>query len=95
MNHFMLIIFIGLLGGMAIGLQGPFSSIIGQRLGILESVFIVHAGGANAALIPLIFLGGGSLGSSVAYNISRYRYWTQKSLYCWNVGVGGRLSRCN
>jgi transporter family-2 protein len=63
MNHFMLIIFIGLLGGMAIGLQGPFSSIIGQRMGILESVFIVHAGGALAALIPLLFLAGGNLGS--------------------------------
>ena len=63
MNHFLLIIVIGLLGGMAIGLQGPFSSIIGQRMGILESVFIVHAGGTVASLIPLLFLGGGNLGS--------------------------------
>ena len=63
MNHFMLIILLGLLGGMAIGLQGPFSSIISQRMGILESVFIVHAGGAFAALIPLLFLAGGNLGS--------------------------------
>jgi bacterial/archaeal transporter family-2 protein len=55
------IIFIGLLGGIAIGLQGPFSSIIGQRLGILEGVFIIHLGGAIAALIPLLAMGGGKL----------------------------------
>ncbi len=62
MDHFLFIIIIGLLGGMAIGLQGPFSSIMGQRLGILESVFIVHAGGAVAALIPLLLLGASNLG---------------------------------
>ena len=56
------IICIGLIGGMAIGLQGPFASIIGQRLGILEGVFIIHFGGAVAALIPLLLLGGGGLG---------------------------------
>jgi transporter family-2 protein len=55
------IIFIGLIGGVAIGLQGPFSSIIGQRLGILEGVFIIHLGGAIAALIPLALMGGGKL----------------------------------
>jgi transporter family-2 protein len=55
------IIFIGIMGGVAIGLQGPFSSIIGQRLGILEGVFIIHLGGAIAALIPLMAMGGGKL----------------------------------
>lgn len=55
------IILIGLLGGIAIGLQGPFSSIIGQRLGILEAVFIIHLGGAIAALMPLVLMGGGKL----------------------------------
>ena len=55
------IIAIGLLGGVAIGLQGPFSSIIGQRLGILEAAFIIHLGGALAALVPLAMMGGGKL----------------------------------
>ncbi len=53
---------IGLIAGIAIGLQGPFSSVIGQRLGILEGVFIIHLGGAAAALLPLLFMGGGRLG---------------------------------
>ncbi|HNN14729.1 MAG TPA: DMT family transporter [Anaerolineales bacterium] len=57
MQPIFFIILIGLAGGMAIGIQGPLSSIITQRLGSLESVFIIHAGGALAALIPLIFVG--------------------------------------
>lgn len=55
------IIFIGLCGGVAIGLQGPFSSFMGQRLGILEAVFIIHLGGAIAALVPIVFMGEGKL----------------------------------
>jgi transporter family-2 protein len=49
------------MGGMAIGVQSPMSSIISQRLGMMESVFIIHAGGAIAALIPL-FIFGSKLG---------------------------------
>lgn len=56
------IVVIGLIGGVAIGLQAPLSSIINQRLGILESVFIVHLGGLLVAGIPLAILGGGNLG---------------------------------
>jgi transporter family-2 protein len=51
------IILIGLLGGVAIGFQGPMSSMISQRLGVLESVFIIHAGGAVGALIPMLIFG--------------------------------------
>jgi transporter family-2 protein len=35
--------------------------MITQRLGMFESVFIVHVGGALFALIPLLFYGGGKL----------------------------------
>ena len=61
MQPIFLIIPVGLLGGMAIGVQSPMSSIISQRLGMMESVFIIHAGGAIAALIPL-FIFGSKLG---------------------------------
>ena len=57
MQPIFLIILVGLLGGMAIGVQSPMSSIISQRLGMMESVFIIHAGGAIAALIPLLIFG--------------------------------------
>ena len=61
MESTILIILIGLAGGIAVGLQGPLASMISQRLGILESVFIIHIGGALIALFPLLFSGGGKL----------------------------------
>jgi len=61
MESILLIILIGLAGGVAVGLQSPMASMISQRLGTLESVFIVHVGGALIALLPLLFYGGGKL----------------------------------
>jgi transporter family-2 protein len=61
MDSLLFIILIGLLGGLSIGLQSPMASLITQKLGMLESVFIVHAGGAVVALIPLLVMGGGRL----------------------------------
>jgi len=61
MEPIILIILIGLAGGAAVGLQSPMASMISQRLGIFESVFIVHFGGAIIALLPLLFYGGGRL----------------------------------
>jgi len=61
MESVILIILIGLAGGAAVGLQSPLASMISQRLGIFESVFIVHLGGAIVALVPLLFMGGGKL----------------------------------
>jgi bacterial/archaeal transporter family-2 protein len=61
MESILLIILIGLAGGVAVGLQSPMASMITQRLGMFESVFIVHVGGALFALLPLLFYGGGRL----------------------------------
>ena len=57
MDSILFIILIGLAGGLAIGLQSPMASMITQRLGVFESVFIVHLGGAVIALIPLLIFG--------------------------------------
>ena len=62
MQSVLLLIVIGLVAGVAVGIQAPMSSVITQRLGTLESVFIVHLGGAVVALAPLLILrGGGNL----------------------------------
>lgn len=61
MQPILVIILIGLVGGAAVGLQSPLASLISQRLGIFESVFIVHIGGALVALVPLLIYGGGKL----------------------------------
>ena len=61
MESIILIILVGLAGGIAVGLQSPMASMITQRLGIFESVFIIHVGGAIIALLPLLFYSGGKL----------------------------------
>ena len=78
MESVLLIILIGLAGGVAVGLQAPMASMITQRLGALESVFIVHLGGALLALLPLLFYGGG--------NLSR---WKELPWYTLMAGVFG------
>ena len=61
MQSIIIIILIGLMGGVAVGIQAPLSSMISQRLGVMESVFIIHIGGGIAALIPIFYYGGGKL----------------------------------
>lgn len=63
MNTLIPIVIVGLLGGMAIGLQSPMVSLMSQRIGTLESAFIVHFGGAIIILIPLLLLRSGNLGN--------------------------------
>jgi hypothetical protein len=58
----MLLSFVGLFGGLAIGLQAPLASIITQRIGILESVFIMRLGGLIAIVLLLRLNKGGNLG---------------------------------
>jgi transporter family-2 protein len=78
MEAILIIIGVGLLGGVAVGLQSPLASLITQRLGPLESVFIVHLGGAIASLLPLAVMGGGKLGS-----------WRSLPWYALPAGVFG------
>ncbi len=78
MQVVLVVILIGLIGGVAIGFQAPLSSLISQRIGTLESVFIVHFGGALAALVPLIMQGGGKLSN-----------WRQVPWYALGAGLFG------
>ncbi len=78
MESILLIILIGLAGGVAVGLQSPMASMITQRLGMFESVFIVHIGGALIALLPILFYGGGKLGQ-----------WRSVPWYTLGAGIFG------
>ena len=80
MEPILLIILVGLAGGAAVGLQSPMASMITQRLGIFESVFIVHLGGAIIALLPLLFYGGGKLSQ-----------WKNVPWYALGAGVFGLI----
>ncbi len=72
------VLLFGLLGGIAVGLQGPLASLMSQKIGILESVFYIHLGGTLAALIPLLFYSG--------KNLSR---WREVPWYALGAGALG------
>jgi transporter family-2 protein len=78
MDVILLVLLVGLAGGVAVGLQGPLASLLTQRLGVFESVFIVHLGGALLSLLPLLALGGGRLG-----------LWRTAPPYALGAGVFG------
>src|ERR1043165_2282872 len=80
MESILLIILIGMLGGIAVGLQSPMASMITQRLGMFESVFIVHVGGALIALIPILIYGGGKLSQ-----------WRSVPWYVLGAGIFGLI----
>jgi len=80
METVILIILIGLAGGVAVGLQSPMASMLTQRLGIFESVFIVHIGGAVIALIPILFYSGGKLSQ-----------WRSVPWYTLGAGIFGLI----
>lgn len=61
MAFVLIVILVGLLGGLAVGIQAPMANVISDRIGILESTFFVHLSGAIVALIPLLALKGGNL----------------------------------
>jgi len=79
MESILILILIGLAGGVAVGLQSPMASMITQRLGIFESVFIVHVGGAVIALLPMIFLG------------SKLSQWRSLPWYTLGAGIFGLI----
>jgi transporter family-2 protein len=54
-------VLIGLLGGIAIGFQNPLAAMMGERVGILQSVFIIHLGGALLAGALIVAIPGGQL----------------------------------
>jgi transporter family-2 protein len=78
METILILILIGLAGGVAVGLQSPMASILTQRLGLFESVFIVHLGGAVIALMPLLARGGG-----------RLSHWQEAPWYTLGAGIFG------
>ena len=49
--------------GTGVALQAPMIGVLSSRLGPLESVFVVHIGGAILSGIPLALLAGGKLGA--------------------------------
>lgn len=78
-TYLILTIIAALVGGLSVGLQGPLTSLMSQRIGVVESVFIVHLGGAIAAgLLLLAGFSSGQLGQ-----------WRSVPWYALSAGLFG------
>lgn len=73
-------IFLAVAAGLAVSIQAPLSSILNQRIGQMESVFIVHLGGTVVAGVILLFVAGGNM-----------RAWRNAPWYAHLAGVLGLL----
>jgi len=52
---------VAVVGGLAIATQSFSAGILGARISVMESVFIIHLGGLILSALILVFLRGGNL----------------------------------
>ncbi len=55
------VVVVGLIGGVAVALQGPMSGVMSQRVGPYASSLIIHLGGAIASALFMLVSGGVNL----------------------------------
>lgn len=55
------VVVVGLMGGVAVALQGPMSGVMSQKLGPFASSMIIHVGGALVSALFLLVSGGVNL----------------------------------
>ena len=72
------VVLLGVLGGVAVGLQSPIAGAMSQKVGGVASSFIVHVGGAIISGILLVVRRGEQLGQ-----------WRDLSWYMLGAGVFG------
>jgi len=80
MLNTLLIVLIGILGGVAVGIQSPIAGAMGQRVGGTASSFIVHMSGMILSGV-LLFLRGGE----------RIRNWQTLPWYMLGAGIFGLI----
>jgi bacterial/archaeal transporter family-2 protein len=78
MGQFILVIFIGLIAGVAVGIQGPIAGSMSQRIGASAGSFIVHLSGLILSGILVILQGGQNV-----------RDWLRLPWYMLGAGVFG------
>lgn len=71
---------IGILGGIAVGLQGPIAGAMGQRIGGVASSLIVHVSGAIFSALLLWSRGGENI-----------RQWRELPWYMLGSGLFGLI----
>ena len=78
MANLLLTVLIGVVGGLAVGVQGPIVSQMSQRIGTMAGSFIVHVSGAILSGALLLALGGENI-----------RNWRSLSWYMFISGSFG------
>jgi len=78
MANLILTVLIGVLGGIAVGVQGPIVSQMSQRIGTMAGAFVVHVSGAFLSGLLLLALGGENI-----------RSWRSLSWYMFLSGSFG------
>jgi len=73
-----LVILIGLIGGIAVGVQSPIAGAMGQRVGGVASSFIIHVSGAIFSGLFLLLRGG-----------EKIKDWTTLPWYMLIAGIFG------
>ncbi len=80
MLDFAFVILIGLIGGIAVGVQSPIAGAMGQRIGGTASSLVVHLSGFILSLVLLILRGG-----------ERIRDWNTLPWYMLGAGIFGLI----
>lgn len=80
MLEFGLVILVGLIGGIAVGIQSPIAGAMGQKIGGTASSVIVHLSGLILSLILLVFRGG-----------EKIRDWHTLPWYMLGAGIFGLI----
>lgn len=78
MNPALLLVLVGVLGGMAVGVQGPIAGAMSLRVGGAVSSLAIHVSGALFSA-ALVFSRGGE----------RIQNWRQVPWYMWGAGIFG------
>ena len=78
MANLILTVLIGMVGGLAVGVQGPIVSQMSQRIGTMAGAFVVHVSGAFLSGLLLLALGG-----------EKIRNWRGLSWYMFLSGSFG------
>ena len=78
MLSILLTVLIGILGGIAVGMQGPIAAQMGQRVGSAASSFVVHVSGAFLSGALLLIRGGETI-----------QNWRSLSWYMLGSGLFG------
>lgn len=73
MQTLLVVLMVGIVGGVAASLQTPMANFMSVKMGVWESIFMIHLSGAILSAIPLIAMRGGAL--SNWRNVPFYMLW--------------------